>query len=55
MADGHYTADSAIVFAFKLAVPGRKGRQRGPEEQVVAALARCKSANEAMLLASPLN
>jgi len=46
MADCHYTADSAIIFAFKLAVPGRKGRQRGPEEQVVAALARCKSARQ---------
>ena len=58
MADGHYTADSAIVPAFKLAIPGRGGRQRGPEERVVLAahaLARRKSANEAMLLASPLN
>ncbi|WGD55336.1 hypothetical protein QA641_16540 [Bradyrhizobium sp. CB1650] len=55
MAKSHYTADSAIVSAFKLAIHDPKDRQRSPDDDAVHALARGKSANEAMLLPSPLN
>ncbi|WP_156918283.1 hypothetical protein [Bradyrhizobium sp. Cp5.3] len=58
MASCHYTADSAVVSAFRLYIDACKDRQRGPEEQVVLAvhaLARRKSANEAIILPSPLN
>ncbi|MCK1422417.1 hypothetical protein IVB15_09280 [Bradyrhizobium sp. 182] len=55
MAKSHYTADSAIVSAFKLAVYGDRGSPREQAVLALHALARHKSANEAMALPSPSN